>query len=364
VPLNVTAHVTGTFKDSLSSIQSKIDIKVKIETNSASLLEPIFSNSRIFITDKNGFIACYDTLGNLLWKNDSFGNIISLPAEVDEYLVSGTSNGDIIELKSSSGTQVQSIGLDDSITTGITQTNYNGDNELAVQKSTNSKAAIVFGTASGKTYCYDVETLQEYWHNTDAHKKIRFNPVITDTKIIFSCMDGYIYCIESGNGLMTWRWKESAETGFYNTLILTDGKNIYAVSSDKILYCIDLLLGKLVWKSKANDIFPSIAFSKEQKTIIAETADKKVVSYSTDKGKIVKEINLTAEFDSTSIPVIDLGNRLLYAYKSSIFLANSNNPEESIFSFGEATVRSIRRIDGKRFIASSAKGTIIIFSVR
>ena len=217
VPLNVTAHVTGTFKDSLSSIQSKIDIKVKIETNSASLLEPIFSNSRIFITDKNGFIACYDTLGNLLWKNDSFGNIISLPAEVDEYLVSGTSNGDIIELKSSSGTQVQSIGLDDSITTGITQTNYNGDNELAVQKSTNSKAAIVFGTASGKTYCYDVETLQEYWHNTDAHKKIRFNPVITDTKIIFSCMDGYIYCIESGNGLMTWRWKESAETGFYNT---------------------------------------------------------------------------------------------------------------------------------------------------
>jgi outer membrane protein assembly factor BamB len=364
VPLHLTAHITGTFKDSLSSIQSKIDIKAKIETNSTSLLEPIFSNSRIFITDKSGFIACYDTLGNLLWKNDSFGNIISFPAEVDEYLVSGTSNGDIIELKSSSGTQVQSIGLDDSITTGITQTNYNGDNELAVQKSTNSKAAIVFGTASGKTYCYDVETLQEYWHNTDAHKKIRFNPVITYTKIIFSCMDGYIYCIESGNGLMTWRWKESAETGFYNTLILTDGKYIYAVSSDKILYCIDLLLGKLVWKSKANDIFPSIAFSKEQKTIISETADKKIVSYSTDKGKIVKEINLTAEFDSTSIPVIDLGNRLLYARKSTIFLANNNNPEESIFSFGEATVRSIRRIDGKRFMASSAKGTIIIFSVR
>jgi len=163
---------------------------------------------------------------------------------------------------------------------------------------------------------------------------------------------------------MIWRWKESAETGFYSSLILTDGKYIYAVSSDKILYCIDLLLGKLVWKSKENNIFPAIAFSKDLKSIITETTGKKIVSFSAEKGKIVKEINQSAEFDSTSIPVIDFGKGLIYSSKGNILLANNNSPEENIYNFGEINVNSITRIDEKRFMASSSKGTIIIFSVR
>jgi outer membrane protein assembly factor BamB len=177
-------------------------------------------------------------------------------------------------------------------------------------------------------------------------------------------MDGYIYCIESGNGLLIWRWKESAERGFYNALILTDGKYLYAVSSDNILYCIDLLLGKLVWKSKENNIFPSIAFSKDMKNIIAETKGKKIVSFSAEKGKIVKEIYLSAEFDSTSIPVIDIGKGLLYCYQGNIFITNNNGTEENIYNFGDSRIISNMRIDGKRFMAASSKGTIIIFGVR
>ena len=342
----------------------KIDSLAKIDLNSTSLLEPVFSNNRIFTADKSGVLACYDTLGIQIWKNDTYGELVSLPALVDEYLISGTTNGDINEFKSNSGEQVQSIGIDDPVTTGITFTNYNGNNELVMPKTTNSKAAIILGTASGKIFCYDVETLQEYWHNSDAHKRIRFNPVITGNKILFSCMDGYIYCIESGNGLLIWRWKESAETGFNNATILTDGKYIYAVSSDRILYCIDILLGKLVWKSKGNNIFPAIAFSKDLKNIITETADKKIVFYSAEKGKIAKEINLTADFDSTSIPVIDTGNGLLYGSHGNIFITNNNSNEENIYNFGDSNVISITRIDEKRFMASSSKGTIIIFGVR
>ena len=356
-------------KDSKSSylnetLQSQISILTKIETHSTSILEPIFSNNRIYIVDKIGFIECFDTFGKQIWKNDSYGELVSIPSLVDDYLISGTTNGDINEFKYNSGEQVQSIGIDDPVTTGINFTNYNGNNELVVPKSTNSKAAIVFGTASGKTYCFDVETLQEYWHNSDAHRRIRFNPVITGNKILLSSMDGYIYCIEASNGLLIWRWKESAETGFYSSLILTDGKYVYAVSSDKNLYCIDLLLGKLVWKSKGKNIFPSIAFSSDSKNIIAETAEGKIVSFSTEKGKAVKEINLSAEFDSTSVPVIDLGNGFLYASKGNIFMTNINNQSENIYNFQEAIVSSIIKIDDKRFMASSSKGTIIIFGVR
>jgi len=344
--------------------KSQIDILAKIDITSSSILEPIFSNNRIFVADRSGVIACYDILGNQIWKNDSLGELVSIPLIVDNYLISGTAVGDINEVKSISGELVQSVGTDDPVTTGINYTDYSGSNELVMPKATNSKAAIVLGTASGKIFCYDVETLQEYWHNTDARKRIRFNPVITGTNILFSCMDGYIYCIESGNGLLIWRWKESAERGFYNALILTDGKYLYAVSSDNILYCIDLLLGKLVWKSKENNIFPSIAFSKDMKNIIAETKGKKIVSFSAEKGKIVKEIYLSAEFDSTSIPVIDIGKGLLYCYQGNIFITNNNGTEENIYNFGDSRIISNMRIDGKRFMAASSKGTIIIFGVR
>jgi outer membrane protein assembly factor BamB len=346
------------------TFQPKIEVLAKIETNSTSFLQPIFSNDKIFVTNESGVITCYDTTGKQIWKNDSNGELVSLPAVVDNYLISGTTNGDINEVKSISGEQVQSIGIDDPITTGINFTDYNGKNELPIPKSTNSKTAIVYGTASGKIFCYDLETLQEYWNNSDAHKRIRFNPVITGTKILFSCMDGYIYCIESGSGLLIWRWKESAENGFNNSLILTDGKYIYAVSSDKVLYCIDLLLGKLVWKSKGNNIFPSISFSKDEKNVIAESTMKKIISFSSEKGKITKEINLTAEFDSTSVPAIDIGIGLLYSSQGNLFVVNNNSQEENIFSFGGINVNSITRIDERRFMAASAKGTIIIFSVR
>ena len=342
----------------------KINLLVKIDLNSTSILEPIFSNNRIFVADKSGVIACYDTLGIQIWKNDTLGELVSIPAVVDNYLISGTANGDINEVKSISGELVQSVGIDDPVTTGINFTNYSGNNELVMPKSTNSKTAIILGTASGKIFCYDVETLQEYWHNSDAHKRIRFNPVISGNKILFSCMDGYIYCIESGNGLLIWRWKESAETGFYNASILTDGKYIYAVSSDKNLYCIDLLLGKLVWKSKGNNIFPSIAFSKDLKNIITETEDKKIAYFSGEKGKITKEINLTAEFDSTSIPVIDTGEGLLFCSQGNIFIIKNNSIEENIYNFGDSSIISIMKIDEKRFMAASSKGTIVIFGVR
>jgi len=361
--------VGSELKNSDPSVQNEkpepgTHLLVKIDINSSSILEPIFANNRIFTADKSGVIACYDTLGHQIWKNDSLGELVSIPVVVDNYLISGTTNGDINEVKSISGELVQSVGIDDPVTTGINFSNYTGNNELAVPKTSNSKAAIVLGTASGKTYCYDAETLQEYWHNSDAQKRIRFFPVITGTKILLSCMDGYIYCIESGNGLMIWRWKESAETGFYNSLVLTDGKYIYAVSSDKNLYCIDLLLGKLVWKSKGNNIFPSIAFSKDLKNIITETEDKKIAYFSGEKGKITKEINLTAEFDSTSIPVIDTGEELLFCSQGNIFIISNNGTEENIYNFGDASIISIMRIDEKRFMAASSKGTIVIFGVR
>jgi outer membrane protein assembly factor BamB len=346
------------------NIQSNINILAKIVINSSSILEPVFSNKRIFAAEKSGVISCFDTLGKQIWKNDSLGELVSIPVVVDNYLISGTTNGDINEVKSNSGELVQSVGIDDPVTTGINFTDYIWNNELAVPKTSNSKAAIVFGTASGKIYCYDAESLQEYWNNSDAHKRIRFNPVITGNKILFSCMDGYIYCIESDNGLLIWRWKESAETGFYNASILTDGKYIYAVSSDKNLYCIDLLLGKLVWKSKGNNIFPSIAFSKDLKNIITETENKKIVFFSAEKGKIAKEINLTSEFDSTSIPVIDMENGLLYCSQGNIFILSNNSNQESIFNFGDSIIISMIRIDEKKFMAASSKGTIIIFGVR
>lgn len=361
---NLMAQNRKTEVDSSSSKVFPIEILTKIELKSLLGAAPIFFDNKIYTVEKSGLISCFDSTGSVVWKHSVSSGIISRPIVADGQMAIGTTDGEIITLIEFTGELIQSIGIDDSITTDLSTLEYKGDKELFLPKQSGSRAAIVFGTKEGNIYCFDLETLQEYWRNNDSQGSVISQPVIVENKILFSGSNGYLYSIDARNGLLNWRWKETVETNFSNALIVCDGKKVFLVSKDFQLYCIDLLLGKLIWKADNFKILPVIGLSKNGKELFAKTSDKRFLIISADKGTVRKQIKYDDEFDFTLIPPIENDGRIYFTNRNSLFALDKKFKEEIIMEFGETIIDSFQLIGDNKFLVSTTTGTILIFQHR
>ncbi|MCL4547918.1 MAG: PQQ-like beta-propeller repeat protein [Bacteroidetes bacterium] len=349
-------------KDSIRALNA--DVVTKIQLSSPIVSTPLIWNHKIFAVDKSGTVSCYDSTAAPVWKTNLSVDITTKPMIADDVLIVGSVNGDIFAIDPKTGNQFQSIGLDRKISTEIIPFSYQGNIALAMPKSSGSKTAILFGTEDGKIHCYDLETLQEYWTNPDAKGTVSGAPVYANNKILFTSSDGFLYCIDANNGLLIWRWKESAESSFAGSNILTDGKTVYAVSNDNVVFDIDLLLGKLVWKSKNVNALPPLNLSQDFKTLFVVTKDKKLMIVSAVQGKLVKDVKMDVPFDSTGSIAIENGKKILFSRSGSIFQLNEKFKEEEIISLGASQINYFIKIDNDKFLCSNLQGTVVIFKLR
>lgn len=362
--VNLIAQNKKTGVDSFSSKLFPVEVLTRIELRSLLRTSPIFFDNKIYTIEKSGLVSCFDSTGKPIWEYPITSEINSRAVVVDSQLVTGTGNDEIISILAFTGEQIQSIGINDSITTNLAAFEYKGDKELFLPKQSSSKAAIIFGTATGNIYCLDLETLQEYWRNNDSHGSVISQPVVVENKILFSGSDGYLYSIDARNGLLNWRWKETAETDFSNAQIVCDGKKVFVVSKDSQLYCIDLLLGKLIWKVDYVKVLPAIGFSDGRKYLLVKSTDKKILIIAVDKGTVQKQIKRDDEFDSALIPPIESDGKIYFASKNSIYALDKKFKEEIIIEFSESIIGSFQLIDDNKFLVSTTTGTILIFKPR
>jgi outer membrane protein assembly factor BamB len=336
----------------------------KINLDHSINAEPIWWNSKIFTAQENGIVSCFDSTGKILWDYDTYGDIISTPIISDRIFAAATIQGDIVTLSAISGEQIQSIGFDENITTDLITIQFSGTKELMVPKLTQSKSAIIFGTASGKLLCYDLETLQEYWVNSNSKGMIRSKPISIGNKIFFTSSDGFIYCIDSRNGLLLWRWKEKEETDFYYSNILSDEKNVYAVSSDGTLYAVDLLLGKLTWKLDNLNALLSISMSRDKKYLFIKSSYGKIYYVTANAGKIYNEFNAGINFDNSNSEIIEQNGFLLFMNNGSVFTIDKKQKSEIIRLDDYSPALSLKKIGGTKLLISNYNGTILLFSLR
>lgn len=342
----------------------RVEVLTRIELNSSLVAAPIFSGNKIYTAEKSGLVSCYDSTGVLLWARQISEEIISQPVVADGQLAVASDNGDITTLIAFTGEQIQSIGIDDSITTNFETIEYKGEKELFLPKLSSSNTAIIFGTKSGTIYCLDLETLQEYWRNNDSRGTVITQPVVVENKILFSGSDGYLYSIDSRNGLLHWRWKETAETVFSNTKILCDGKKVFLVSKDFQLYCIDLLLGKLIWKIDRIKILPAIGFSNNNKELFAKTLEKRFLIISAGTGYVLRQLKRENDFANEPISPVESDGKIYFTNNNSIIAIDKKFKEEVITHFDEGAILSFQLIGENKFLVSTTDGKILIFSSR
>lgn len=344
------------------AVQEKINLSCGIDLKNLSYSIPIYWNGKVYSTQKNGLVTCHDSTGNFLWDYDTFGEIIGTPVIKDRILAIATLQGDLITLSAISGEQIQTIGFEELITTGLEVIDYSGTKILMIPKLTESKAAIVFGTASGRIYCYDLETLQEYWvYNSNG--MIRTDPVTAGNKILFAGSDGFIYSIDARNGLMIWRWKEKAETDFSGSRISADGKSVFAVSHDGIIYAIDQMLGKLEWKNDKLDLFDGISVSANRKSIYVKGKNSIIYQLNPENGKITKEFKQSETFTGPGAGIFQDNGNLIYTENGKILRTLNGTKSEILYQSGYDPFKSLKQIGSNRYMASGYNGRVIIFSM-
>ena len=173
--------------------------------NSSLIGDLCFAENKIISADQSGRVLAMDTLGNDLWEYFSFGNIYSTPVCKDGFAAVGSIQGDLEAIDAKTGEQMQSIGFDDAVSSNLAILNYNGPSNLMIPKQTKSKAAVIVGLEDGALYCYDMETLQEYWKFDTPKGAIQGTPFIQKDQIIFYSADGNIYMADGSNGWLTWK---------------------------------------------------------------------------------------------------------------------------------------------------------------
>ncbi len=340
------------------------NIEMNTELNSTMITSTSYWNGHIYTSDESGLISCIDSTGKVLWDYDAGGNIYGKPVIADGMITFATYQGDITSASVIDGEQIQSIGFEENITSDLTLINYEGKRELMIPKLSESKSAIVFGAADGKVLCYDLETLQQYWVNEDAGGMVREKPIYSQNKILFTSRDGYIYCIDARDGLLIWRWKEKADTDLSDSPIYSNGKSVFVVSKDGIVYSINLLLGKLEWKLDKVNGSSNFGISDDNSSLLLFSRNNSFYIIDAAKGKITKEIKSAGAFYESLDHPVRFGDNIFYSSNGMIYKLNGKNIPDKIIFAGNSPLHTLINISDNKFLASNVDGRIIIFTLR
>lgn len=335
----------------------------KIQLDSTAVFTNYFEG-KFFSFTKDGGIVSSDTTGKVLWKQQAAGNISVQPVLVENILVIATDNNDINTFDIKTGSLLQSIGTEDKITTPLFAFNYTGTNELMIPKQTNSKAAVVFGMASGKISCLDLETLQEYWQNGDQKDTLYTKPILLNNKLAFTRGDGSLNCIDANTGLLIWRWQEEELSNFSKSNLETDGNNIFLVSADSVFHSINFLLGRLNWRLENVKTDSKFFYSESQKNLYLISRNEKLIIFSVKDEVPVDDFKLRYNLSNNSYDFFEFEKKVFFVYNGIIYEAEEKQILKDVLKLDFAEVKSLYRLDANKFAALSYNGKLAIFRMR
>lgn len=345
----------------VDSLQFQDDEKFviwKTQLNSSLSSSVVANKNKIVVPLMNGDIYCFDVEGNLLWKQSLQSTIVSKPTIEADILAVGTIEGDLYTFELSSGRLIQVIGIGEPITSQLAtyKTDYLGEKTFA----------LIFGTASGKIYSYDLFMLNPIWQKQIAGAMIEAKPLIIKDRIVVGSWDNYLYCVDAKSGLTNWKWTEN-KNFYYSPAAcspVTDGNNIFISTPDKFVSSIDLLLGKTNWRKNDFASWESIGISEDKKSLFIKSFSNKFFKADAATGKNISEIDLGFGIDTMPVEIIEANGKVLFGTKNGwVYSIDEKNNPKKLFYLGTSRIHSIVKISDNRFAASNMDGVVAVFRI-
>lgn len=345
--------------DSTQAINFGVKVLWEKELFSTLVHAPILYKNKIFSVTKDGDIYCFDKSGKLVWQYNINGTILSRPAAENDILVIGTIEGDLISIDANTGRVIQIIGIPEPITSQLSI----GTIPVGKEKY----FGIIFGTANGKLYCYELNSLDLIWENSSSNGMIETKPAIVSDRIIFGSWDGWLYCVDLKTGLLNWRWSENQNFYYSPAAVVpvSDGKFVYVTTPDKFTSSIDILFGNTVWRKNDYNAWESIGLSTDKTKLFVKSMNDKFFVVNPKDGKKIKEINLKYGLDTTPNEIVDTKDYTVLAGKNGIVYQINNKFEAKPLLFaGTSRLLSPLKINDNTFLVSNMDGKLILFSIQ
>jgi outer membrane protein assembly factor BamB len=288
----------------------------------------------------NGTITSYKSDFTIKWQLKLEGNLANSPVIAGGRLIAASTLGEIFIIDSETKAEIQSIGTNYEIVSPLIVTEYNGNKELIIPKTSSSKDAIIFSDASGSIYCYDLETLQELWANSDSKSPVIRNMIVTGNKLVFKNCDGKIICIDIRTGLLNWRWGYKDMFADNQTGLFFNGKQIVTITNNNMLNGIDILLGVSEWQTEETGIKDFSGLPDNTDTIIALT-DKDLTLYDSKKGKEIRKIKIKEKNITAFLKPDNISNRqFLISSDNILFQLDKSKSLQKIGFIGNISIVS------------------------
>ncbi len=125
---------------------------------------------------------------------------------------------------------------------------------------------VFFGSSvDHNVYCFDANTGQTYW-TFPTNGPVRLSPTIWQGKAYFGSDDGFIYCVQAGNGKLVWKMRVGPEEDrllargqmisrwpVRTGVLIDDGVAYFGAGvfpHERVYLCaVDAASGKLIWRN-------------------------------------------------------------------------------------------------------------------
>jgi outer membrane protein assembly factor BamB len=135
------------------------------------------------------------------------------------------------------------------LTSGVEISKFTDENNKKIlfyaNPALSGDGRVLAGGYDTNLYSIDAETNEQVWLFDQAEKRYIAGPLVSEQGIFAPNEDNSLYALDKDGKLL---WQYLTDNTLWATPT-TDGKNIYLASMDHMVYAIDALSGKLVWKT-------------------------------------------------------------------------------------------------------------------
>lgn len=244
------------------------------------LMSPVFLGPQaLYVFDDSHSLYCLDKSGHLNWQKDFDAAITSPIVEANGRVYLGTEAGDFVVLDANSGSVLWRYGVQSAIRS----------NPVAV------KDMVIFGSDDQNLYLLDGQgALVDRF---DAQGRVG-SSLLAEKGVLYFGVDNQQFC---SLNLRTrrLRWKVRVG-GAAVTIPVIQGKRLFFIGSNNILYCLNKNNGTILWW-KSIPARSAFQIAVVDKRILVTSLSTLMVSFDLESGQSLEAYSAEGEFRSNPV---------------------------------------------------------------
>jgi hypothetical protein len=359
--INISAYhlfANCTKLDSIFQLEDSSLQKVReININSLSTTNILTSPNWFYLISDSGLINCYDFSGKEKWTTEVLGLTSNNSVLYKDLILIATIEGDLYSINSNNGEVLQVVGIGEDITSDLAI--------IEISTAASKTIGVVLGTSDGNIFCYDAFTFELLWEKNISTTPIISKPLVEKDKVIFLNTNSSLYCINSKSGSLIWKYESSDKQNFSaKDFPVTDGKNVFSLSSDGKLFAIDLLLGKKIWSSNTKGVLNQFYISSDKQKLFLFDENGLVTIFSAKNGKAIGKIDFK-KLELSSFHIAENKENILVGFSDgSLYTFDSELFSKELVSANQIPITSINVINEDEFIVKDINGKITFYKIK